>query len=169
MQYCWDPITLPFLTNLTLIGPFHVDAPMEFSKKRLLYNSLLTTISPFLSSKKCSPSNCLQPRLVMFLIDLFATSARLLDTGLLEESIVGYLVCHNVTCFSNAPNYTSTRWMSCQRNGNLHYTLQGTKPQLTIKSPDLQLTGPQVTTITTTLWQQTTICGVHFAMLVRWS
>ncbi len=37
--------------------------------------------------------------------DLIATSARLLDAGLIGQSVIGCMVCHSVTCFSVALIY----------------------------------------------------------------
>ena len=47
------------------------------------------------------------PVLVMLLADLIATSARLLDAGILEGSVIGHMVCHSVICFAGALSYTS--------------------------------------------------------------
>ena len=41
----------------------------------------------------------------LFLADLIATNARLLEVGLLDESVIGHMVCHNVTRFSGALIY----------------------------------------------------------------
>ena len=49
------------------------------------------------------------PVIVMLLADLIAASARLLDAGLLEDSVIGHMVCHSVAGFSGALSETSVR------------------------------------------------------------
>ena len=49
-----------------------------------------------------------EPVIVVLLAGLIGASSRLLDAGLLEQTVIGHLVGHSVTCFSGALRYASS-------------------------------------------------------------